>query len=137
LLAALQTAVNVRGWPADIAARALLAVAADPQTRSPMRVAEAGPWWDQEWRHPSGPSDVDAQRRATPRDAQDVLTARNAISVQQAEAELAETDGLRVHLQRTAREQLAAEGAPVTKITVLRRAHDLLMASRPSGSQAC
>ena len=46
LLTALDLAVRGRGWPADHAATALLHVAADPATRSPARLAEAGPWWD-------------------------------------------------------------------------------------------
>jgi len=44
--AALQLAVRVRQWPAEQAATALLALAGDPDTRSPMRLAEADPWWD-------------------------------------------------------------------------------------------
>ena len=47
LAAALQLATRGRGWPAEQAAQALRRVAADPKTRSPMRVAEAGPWWDE------------------------------------------------------------------------------------------
>ncbi len=46
LLTVLELAVRGRGWPADQAATALLHVAADPATRSPARLAEAGPWWD-------------------------------------------------------------------------------------------
>ena len=46
LTAALQLAVKVRSWPAAAARQALLLVAADTRTRSPMRLAEAGPWWD-------------------------------------------------------------------------------------------
>ena len=44
--AALQLAVRVRQWPAEQAATALLALAGDPDTRSPMRLAKADPWWD-------------------------------------------------------------------------------------------
>ncbi len=33
--------------PVKHAATALLSVAADPATRSPARLAEAGPWWDE------------------------------------------------------------------------------------------
>jgi len=40
LVAALQAAVKARGWPAEHAAHALRIVAADPATRSPMRLAE-------------------------------------------------------------------------------------------------
>jgi hypothetical protein len=35
-----------RGWPTAAVVQALLVVAADPASLSPMRVAEAGPWWD-------------------------------------------------------------------------------------------
>ena len=47
LAAALQLATRGRGWPPEQAAQSLRRVAADPKTRSPMRVAEAGPWWDE------------------------------------------------------------------------------------------
>jgi len=43
LATAIDFATKVRGWPAQHARHALLLVAADPQTRSPMRLAEAGP----------------------------------------------------------------------------------------------
>jgi hypothetical protein len=46
LLAAIQLAL-LRGWPAEQIPPALLELAADRETRSPMRLAEAGPWWDQ------------------------------------------------------------------------------------------
>ena len=46
LLAAIQLAL-LRGWPPEQIQPALLTLAADRETRSPMRVAEAGPWWDQ------------------------------------------------------------------------------------------
>lgn len=39
-------AVVTRCWPAPDVVPALLPVAADPQTCSPARLAEAGPWWD-------------------------------------------------------------------------------------------
>ena len=50
LLAAIQLAL-VRGWPPEQIQPALLVVAADRDTRSPMRVAEAGPWWDHPHHH--------------------------------------------------------------------------------------
>ncbi|MDX6244773.1 MAG: hypothetical protein QOE76_2496 [Frankiales bacterium] len=91
--------------------------AADPATRSPMRLAEAGPWWDLTIAtSPIDPSETGAGSESTP--------------LEVAEAELAEADGLRVVLQRQAREQLAAKGAPVTRVTVLRRAHQLLLQKR-------
>jgi len=46
LLTALDLAVRGRGWPPEQAATALQQVASDPATRSPARLAEAGPWWD-------------------------------------------------------------------------------------------
>ena len=116
LLAAIQLAVRTRGWSASHAAAALRAVAADPATRSPMRLAEAGPWWDE----PVG--------RDVPLGDADALAAM--------EAELCDAEGLRVLLQRQAREQLATEGAPVTRATVTRRAHELLRARRAEEAEA-
>jgi len=43
---ALDLAVRHRGWPQALVYDALLAVAADPVTRSPMRLAEAGSGWE-------------------------------------------------------------------------------------------
>jgi hypothetical protein len=86
-----------------------LSVAADPATRSPMRVAEAGPWWDE-------PGTATA--------VSDVAAAELAAM----ETDLCNAGGLRVVLQRQAREQLGAEGAPTTRATVTRRAHALLAA---------
>ena len=122
LVAALQAAVKARGWPESAAATALKAVAADPVTRSPMRLAEAGPWWDL----------TATAGGANPRSSENVgrEAGGDRVPLEVAEAELAEADGLRVLLQREAREQLAAEGAPITRITVLRRAHDLLLQTR-------
>jgi hypothetical protein len=107
LLAALQLAVKVRGWPAAAARHALLLVAADPRTRSPMRLAEAGPWWD----HAEKPT------------------------LQRSPQEQAELDGLerlladcddRANLQQEARRRLAADGEPITRLSVARRAARLL-----------
>lgn len=109
LLAALQLAVRGRGWPVAHAAAALRAVAADASTRSPMRVAEAGPWWDE------------------PIPA---VTATESDELAAMEAQLADADGLRPALQRRAREQLTAERLPVTRATVVRRAHGLLLKSQ-------
>jgi len=45
LLAAIQLALS-RGWPGALIEPALLTVASDPATRSPMGLVEASPWWD-------------------------------------------------------------------------------------------
>ena len=122
LVAALQAAVKARGWPAQHAAHALRIVAADPATRSPMRLAEAGPWWDEAAATGSGAEsrhDEDAERG-------ECDCAVGNVPLEQVEAELAEADGLRVHLQAEARRQLRAERQPLTRSTVLRRAHKLL-----------
>ena len=101
-LVAIQLAVNVRHWPAEFVAAALLAVAADPLTRSPMRLAEAGPWWD--------------VRPATNKVAGDpsVLAAL--------EQQLDAVAGRRPALQAQARAQLEAEHIPLTRATVVARA---------------
>jgi len=106
LLAALDLAVRGRGWPADRAADALLHVAADPATRSPARLAEAGPWWD-------------CISQAAPEEAA-------AADLADLEAQLGATDGRRVILQQLARQELARAGQPVTRRTVLQTAVDLL-----------
>lgn len=102
LTAALQLAVHGRGWPGERAAEALLRVAADPKTRSPMRVAEAGPWWDEAPAASAG-ADLDAMAQA-----------------------LLEADGVRVQLQLQARRDLEARGLPVTRSAVIRGAYRLL-----------
>jgi hypothetical protein len=55
------------------------------------------------------------------------------------EADLCNAGGLRVLLQRQAREQLAAEGSPTTRTTVTRRAHALLCTrkSQAESDTAC
>ena len=58
----------------------------------------------------------------------DIHFTPNAAEVAAMEADLAEAGGLRVVLQRQARTELAAEGTPVTRATVTRRAHALLLA---------
>ena len=119
LVAALQAAVKARGWPAQHAAHALRIVAADPNTRSPMRLAEAGPWWDEA--AAAAGSGIESEHDK-PEDECDNL----GVPLEQIEAELAEADGLRIHLQARARAQLRAERQPVTRATVMRRAHRLL-----------
>jgi len=109
LLAAIQLSVRNRGWSPACAASALRAVAADAATRSPMRLAEAGPWWDE-------PT------------AATVVPDADATELAAMEADLADAGGLRPLLQRRAREALAAQGIPVTRATVTRRAHALLNA---------
>jgi hypothetical protein len=104
LLASIELAVRGRGWPAQQVPRALRHIAADPVTRSPGRLAEAGPWWNQP---PTSASTDDLDAMAADLDA---------------------ADGRRVALQREARAQLAAEGMPLNRVTVLRRAHSLLTA---------
>jgi hypothetical protein len=120
LLAAIQLAVRNRNWPAAQAKTALLTVAADPATRSPMRLAEAGPWWDE-------PTVATTASEVTVAD----LAAM--------EADLADAGGLRPLLQRQARDELAAEGIPTTRATVTPRAHTLLTSrlDNEAGAAAC
>ncbi|HEY5454412.1 MAG TPA: helix-turn-helix domain-containing protein [Acidothermaceae bacterium] len=120
LLAAIQLAVRARDWPAAQTKTALPSVAADPNTRSPMRLAEAGPWWDE----PVATTAVS-----------DVAAADLAAM----EADLADAGGLRPLLQRQAREQLAADGVPTTRATVTMRAHALLnqRLDNEAGAAAC
>ena len=107
LAAALQLAVHGRSWPAHGAADALRRVAADPATRSPMRVAEAGPWWDEQPSKQEDP-DLDAMAQA-----------------------LLEADGIRVQLQLQARRDLEARGMPVTRTAVIHGAYRLLRERDP------
>jgi len=109
LSAALHLSVRGRGWPAELAASALVAVAADPASQSPMRLAEAGPWWDQ--------VTADAARGGGHPGA-------DALAL--LEQRLVELGGQRVALQARARAELASEGLPVTRSTVLRRSCALL-----------
>ena len=101
-------AVVERGYAESAWRTAALALAADPATRSPMRVAEAGPWWD-----------------VTPAPMESSSTANLA----ELEARLLAVDGERVRLQRRARAALEAEGMPLTRASVLVRAVALLDAS--------
>ncbi|WP_143447391.1 hypothetical protein [Kineosporia sp. R_H_3] len=95
---------------ASIAVPALLALAADPATRSPARLTCPGPWWEL--------PTIDRLRDGT----DDASGAELAAL----EARLAEADGDRVRLQRLAREQLREERHPVTRLAVARRACALL-----------
>jgi hypothetical protein len=104
LQASIELAVRGRGWPAQQVPRALRHIAADPVTRGPGRLAEAGPWWDEP---PTSASNEDLDQMA---------------------AELDAADGRRVALQQQARTQLSAEGMPLNRASVLRRAHSLLAA---------
>lgn len=102
LASALQLAVLGRSWPGEQAAQALRHVAADPKTISPMRVAEAGPWWDE-------------QPRAQPDEDLHAM-----------EEALLEAGGARIQLQIRARDNLCAARLPITRAAVTRAAFDLL-----------
>jgi hypothetical protein len=114
LLPAITLAVRHRGWPARLVQPALLAVAADPSTRSPMRLAEAGPWWDQA----DEPDPADGQELA------------------EWNAQLDELDGRRPTLQAQARAELEAEHLPLTRSSVTRRAIEILDRSPASTAHA-
>jgi len=111
LALAIQLAVTHRGWPPAAAIPALLAIAADPATRSPVRLAEAGPWWDT----PTAP--VADHEGGSGHDDNDLAIL---------EARLAETGGRRPALQAQARTELTNQGLPVTRTTVTRRAAQIL-----------
>jgi hypothetical protein len=112
LAAALQLATRERGWPATHAAAALRRVAADPETRSPMRVAEAGPWWDEP---------------TTTHEATDAASEPNAVDLRAMELALLEAGGVRIELQTRARRALDEAGVPVTRNAVVRGAYRLLL----------
>ncbi len=118
----LAAAVLDAGWPAVAAVPALLAVAADPTTRSPARLSCPGPWWDTPMRPPGGDSTSAGQ------DGED------GAPVGDLEAVLAETGGLRVALQRQARAELSGEGVPLTRSSVTRRAVDIMRRGGLSGA---
>jgi hypothetical protein len=109
LLAAIQLAL-LRGWPPDQIQPALLTLAADPDTRSPMRLAEAGPWWDQP--PPTPPGELDG------------------VDLAALEAELDDVAEHRPALQAKARAELAAVHLPVTRATVTARAVQILHRSQ-------
>jgi hypothetical protein len=111
LLAAVQLALT-RGWPRPLVEPALLAVAADPETRSPMRLAEAGPWWDT---HPAPP---------------DEPAGFDGVDLAALEAELDDVAGHRPALQAQARAELTEEHLPLTRATVTVRAVQILHRSR-------
>jgi hypothetical protein len=102
----IKLSVVSRGWPAASMEQALLAVAGDRDTHSPARVAEAGPWWD---------AVILGADQGVDRDELAAMESR-----------LAETDGLRPALQAQARAELTAEGMPVIRSTVARRACAIL-----------
>ena len=102
-------ATGPRGWPAKQIQPALLTLAADRETRSPMRVAEAGPWWDQP---PPSPPELDG------------------VDLAALEAELDDIPEQRPALQAKARDELASEHLPVTRATVTARAVQILHRSR-------
>ena len=104
LAVAIKLAVVNRGWPADDVVPALLAVAADPESRSPVRVAEAGPWWDRPLKPQEQPThDLDKLERR-----------------------LDDLGGQRPAVQAQARNELTAEGQPLTRTSVTRRACHIL-----------
>ena len=108
LLDVLTEAVSRRRWPAQLAAAALVRVAADPATRSPMRVVCPGPWWDK----------VSTSQLAARHDGHGELEGL--------EARLLEADGRRVWAQQRARADLADRGEPLSRLNVARRACELL-----------
>jgi hypothetical protein len=112
LAAALQLAIRGRGWPTDQVAAALRRVAADRESRSPMRVAEAGPWWDE----------PTAMREAT-----DDASEPDGVDLRAMELALLEAGGVRIELQTRARRALEEAGIPVTRNAVIRGAYRLLL----------
>ena len=104
LTVAIRMAVVNRGWPPADVVPALLAIAGDRNTRSPVRLAEAGPWWD------------------TPH----VTASTQDNELADLEQRLIEVGGRRPALQAQARAELTNEGAPLTRGTVTRRAIQLL-----------
>jgi len=108
-LAALHLALE-RQHPPTLAPEALRAIARDPTTKSPMRLAAAGPWWDQ-------PLCPPPRRTSTEN------------------AELAEHERYladRAHLQAHARTQLTTEQQPLNRLTVARRARQLATRVHPA-----
>jgi hypothetical protein len=116
LVEVLHEAVTVRGWPASAAVLALKAIAADRETKSPMRLPCPGPWWD-------------LAERTVAHVEHDPAA---AYQLHRLEERLAEADGRRVLLQRQARAQLEAEGQTLSRLTVARRACELLAQLSPA-----
>ncbi len=108
LLAVLHDAVEVQGWPAAAAAAALADVAADPATKSPTRLSCPGPWWDRTDTRPAA------------------LKPDEVAELDQLEVRLREADGRRVWLQQRARADLAERGEVLSRLSVARRACQLL-----------
>ena len=115
LAVAIQLAVTHRGWPPAAVIPALLAVAGDPATRSPVRLAEAGPWWD-----------TPTAKSTTQGGGNQNGDEHHASDLEALEARLAETGGRRPALRAQARAELSNEGLPVTRATVTRRAVQIL-----------
>jgi len=111
LVEVLRETVIVRGWPARLTVPALRTLAADPATQGPMRLACPGPWWD-------GTQSESQLRRGQGSAA--------AAELEGLEVQLLEADGQRLWAQQQAREDLAGRGQPVTRLTVARRACQLL-----------
>lgn len=113
LLVAIQLAVTLRGWPASRVVEALTGLAADPESRSPARLAEAGPWWDE-----AAAPEVDTGTLAA------------------LEWRLAETGGVRPLVQKLARQELDAQGLPRTRAAVAQRACQILDRRAAEGAAA-
>lgn len=109
LLTVLDRAVTVDGWPATATVHALLAVAADPATASPMRLAASGPWCDL----PHRPAVI-------------VLTSDEQAELDQLTAQLDRLPDSGVGARYTARTQRTAAHQPRTRLTIARRAVHLL-----------
>ena len=60
LALAIRMAVVNRHWPGERVQEGLLDVAVDRRTRSPVRVAEARPWWDSPTHTDGAPGDLPA-----------------------------------------------------------------------------
>ena len=107
LIDALRDAVLDKQWPADRAVPALLHLAADRATASPMRLGCPGPWWD-------------SVPRTTER------TQREENELDRLEALLQEVGGRRPVVQRRAREELVRKGHRASRLAVARLAVTLL-----------
>lgn len=108
LASAPQLAVSGRGWAAGQAAAAQHRVAVDMGSRSPMRVAEAGPWWDE-------PPTTQQSRNAYGVD----LLGRDQAFL--------EAGGVRIELQMQARRALEETGVQAPRDAVIRGAYRSLL----------